>query len=118
MFYPGREWGEEFVYPKVRAAELAKAASVPVLSTPVIPEEEAMPDAPEIVAQLEHAPVTAMEPSGIEIPTSEVVRPPDAKYEPPKVLPDTGSMLPLMALAGLLAIGCGFGVRFAAKRLG
>jgi hypothetical protein len=30
-FYPGRQWGEEFVYPKYRAVELAKITHQPVL---------------------------------------------------------------------------------------
>jgi hypothetical protein len=34
MFYPGRAWGEEFVYPKFQATQLAKATSQPVLSMP------------------------------------------------------------------------------------
>ena len=32
-FYPGRNWGEEFVYPKARAMEIAKATNMPVLFT-------------------------------------------------------------------------------------
>src|ERR1700752_1950136 len=35
-FYPGDNWGQEFVYPKNKAVELAKMANVPVL---YIPEE-------------------------------------------------------------------------------
>ena len=34
-FYPGRNWGEEFVYPKAQAIALAKETNVPVLFTPV-----------------------------------------------------------------------------------
>ena len=34
-FYPGRNWGEEFVYPKAKAMELAKSTNVPVLFTAV-----------------------------------------------------------------------------------
>src|SRR5579859_7444805 len=30
-FYPGKNWGEEFVYPKAKAMELAKTAKTPVL---------------------------------------------------------------------------------------
>ena len=30
-FYPGRNWGEEFVYPKAKAVELAKTTNTPVL---------------------------------------------------------------------------------------
>src|SRR6202051_2948507 len=33
-FYPGRNWGEEFVYPKLKAIELAKTTNTPVLFTP------------------------------------------------------------------------------------
>src|SRR5512141_1531188 len=32
-FYPGRLWGEEFVYPKAKAIELAKVTNTPVLYT-------------------------------------------------------------------------------------
>ncbi|HSV27813.1 MAG TPA: hypothetical protein VLH60_07965, partial [Sedimentisphaerales bacterium] len=32
-FYPGRNWGEEFVYPKAKAIELAKVTNTPVLYT-------------------------------------------------------------------------------------
>jgi hypothetical protein len=40
----GTAWGEEFVYPKAKAIELAKAANTPVLFTPVeIPLEVAEP---------------------------------------------------------------------------
>src|SRR5579863_2252263 len=43
-FYPGRLWGEEFVYPKARAIILAKAENTPVLFTPAeIPAEVAEP---------------------------------------------------------------------------
>src|ERR1700733_6254464 len=34
-FYPGYAWGQEFVYPKKRAMELAKMAQEPVLAMPV-----------------------------------------------------------------------------------
>ena len=39
-FYPGKNFGEEFVYPKERALELAKVTNTPVLYTPAeIPVE-------------------------------------------------------------------------------
>src|SRR5579864_8099110 len=34
-FYPGRYWGEEFVYPKARAVALAKVVNEPILATPI-----------------------------------------------------------------------------------
>src|SRR6202163_892244 len=39
-FYPGREWGEEFVYPKSRALILAKETHTAVLFTPAEIEPE------------------------------------------------------------------------------
>src|ERR1700674_1036447 len=43
-FYPGKNWGEEFVYPKAKAIELAKLENTPVLYTEVeIPVEVAQP---------------------------------------------------------------------------
>src|SRR5512132_3920672 len=58
-FYPGRNWGEEFVYGKAKAIALAKATNTPVLFTAVeIPLEVAEPiksaDAP-VVLELKRA---------------------------------------------------------------
>lgn len=122
MFYPGRAWGEEFVYPKTKATELARVTSQPVLSMPApLKEEEAMPEAPQVIAALEAAPVTAVEPSGAEVQTAEVVTEPPlellARNEPPKVLPQTASPLPLIGVLGMLSVMAGFGLRFAEKRL-
>src|SRR6202045_1613222 len=65
-FYPGRNWGEEFVYPKAKAIEIAKATNTPVLFAAVdIPVEVAEPiksvDEP-VVAQLRQAPIMAIKP--------------------------------------------------------
>src|SRR5438874_4673101 len=43
-FYPGHNWGDEFVYPKAKAMELAKTTNTPVLFTSVdIPLEVTTP---------------------------------------------------------------------------
>ena len=117
-FYPGRNWGEEFVYPKAKAIALAKASNTPVLFTPVeLPLEVAEPiksaDAP-LVVQLKQAPIMAIKPTGEELQLAEVVTPPPAETEvaaapmaaaPVAALPSTASSLPLMGLVGLLALG-------------
>ena len=82
-FFPGRNWGEEFVYPKARAVELAKIANTPVLFTAVeIPVEVAEPikseDAP-VVVELKRAPIMAIKPTGEEVQMAEVVAPPPAE---------------------------------------
>jgi hypothetical protein len=128
-FYPGRNWGEEFVYPKARAMVLAKETHVPVLFTSVdLPVEVAEPiqsaDAP-VVLQLKQAPVSAIQPTGEEVQLADVVTAPPAMADAPvadapvadAALPSTASSLPLFGLFGLLALLAAFATRTAANRL-
>ena len=125
-FYPGRNYGEEFVYPKARAMELAKEANTPVLFTVAeIPVEVLEPiqttDHP-VVVQLKQVPVMAVQPTGEEVEVAQVVAPPPvevAEVTAPvaAVLPATSSTLPLIALLGLLALGGAFVLRSAQKRV-
>jgi len=70
-FYPGREWGDHFVYERPRAIQLAKENNETVLSTPV-----AMEAAP--VDSLNTAPVEAVTPAGETVDTAQVVEAPPA----------------------------------------
>jgi hypothetical protein len=130
-FYPGRNWGEEFVYPKAKAMELAKATNTPVLYTEAeIPVEVTTPiktaDEP-VVVQLRQAPIMAIQPTGEAVQLAVVVTPPPpAELEPaaepvaatlPGTLPATSSMLPLIVLLGLMTLGAAFAVRMFAKRI-
>jgi hypothetical protein len=111
-FYPGHEWGDQFVYERSQAIQLAKETNETVLSTPV-----ATADAP--VEVLTTAPVEAVAPSGetvdtavvVEAPpveTAAVVDAPAPEAAPVASLPKTASDLPLIGLAGLLMLGGGF----------
>jgi hypothetical protein len=104
-FSPGRVWGEEFVYAKPRAIELAKEVNEPVLATPV--ELAAAP-----VEVLQTAPVEAVAPTGEPVELAQVVEPPVVADPMPK----TASSLPLIGLIGMLALGAGFALSIAAKR--
>jgi hypothetical protein len=133
-FYPGRNWGEEFVYPKVKAVAIAKAANSPVLFTPVeLPvevSESAHLMAAPVMAQLKEAPIKAIQPTGEEVHIAQVVTPPpaaemssasspEAASQPSQVektLPSTASEIPLFFLLGLIAIGAGFVLRTAGQR--
>jgi hypothetical protein len=122
-FYPGRNWGEEFVYPKAKAMELAKATNVPVLFAAVeLPVEVSEPiksvDAP-VVAELRRAPIMAIRPTGEEVQLAQAVTPPPAATEAaaPAALPATASSLPLIAMFGMLALISAFALRSIAKRL-
>jgi hypothetical protein len=117
-FYPGHEWGEEFVYAKSRALELAKETNEPVLATSI--ELAAAP-----VESLKTAPVEAVAPTGEPIELAQVVQPPPmaaatpaAAATPPAAeeLPKTASPLPLIGLIGVLMIAAGFGLSAFSKR--
>src|SRR3972149_890766 len=63
-FYPGANWGQEFVYPRTRAIGLAKVTRQPILFVPseVAPEMAK----PVPVVALKEAPITAVTPRGEE----------------------------------------------------
>ena len=111
-FYPGDNSGQEFVYPKKRAVELARITNQPVLYIPdevatniAAPVEKATE--PPVIA-LERAPVLAVEPTGETVPLASVVEPPPVQTAS---LPKTASELPLLALMGILLLGVGFSLR-------
>jgi len=129
-FYPGYAYGQEFVYSKKRAMELAKVSNEPVLAMPVDTA------AVEPVETLKSVPVTAVKPTGEDIAVAEVVEAPPtraavaqpapvaaqpqpvavmAKAEP-QTLPNTASLLPLFASIGLLSLFAGFTLLIITKR--
>jgi hypothetical protein len=128
-FYPGRNWGEEFVYPKARAIELAKTTNTPVLFTdmeiPVEVQQPIVAASEPVVVQMKQAPVKALQPTGEEVELAAVVTaPPPMELTPDTtpttlaaVLPATSSALPLIALFGLLALGGALGLRLVQKRI-
>jgi hypothetical protein len=124
-FYPGRNYGHEFVYPKKEAVALAKVNNTPV---PAMPNEliadavkpNATTDGPEFEA-LSLAIVVAERPRGIEVQLADafqVTDSPDAnpQTELPDELPTTASALPLVGLLGLLSLGSAAVLRRASAR--
>lgn len=116
-FYPGENYGHEFVYPKPKAVELARTHKIPVPSMPAelaanTTQPVAPMTAPHVVA-LKQAPLKAQRPNDEEVEEvelTEVMVAPDqvAAAAPPAVqntLPATGSGMPAIALAGLLCLG-------------
>ena len=126
-FYPGDNFGQEFVYPKQRAIQLAVAANEPV---PALAVE---------TTDLQVAPIVAVTPDQKEVPVAEAIQtsPPVAENTTPapvaqdttpatvaentapapvaetEALPKTSSAVPLIALLGLASLG----VAFMLKRL-
>ena len=129
-FYPGDDYGEQFVYPKQRAAELAKANNQPVPSMPsnLVANTQmptTAPTEPHVVA-MKQAAVKAQQPAGDEVEVADVfVTPPiliaqatpPVNPQTPATLPTTASPLASIALGGFV-IGClGLLARFAASRV-
>jgi len=106
-FYPGENYGHQFVYPKKKAAELAQTNNQPVASMPnELAANTVQPvtsiEEPPVLA-LKQAPVTVAQPSGEEVEIAQVF----AAETLPAELPKTASSLPLVGLFGLLSLATG-----------
>jgi len=129
-FYPGAQYGQEFVYPRDKAVALAKLTGEPVLAT------TETPTTPEA---LKTVPVEAVTPAGAEVPATQVVEAPPAQAQStesaqaqstkpaqpqstemaavePRTMPKTASEMPLLGLFGLLSLGAGLAVTLALKQ--
>ncbi len=113
-FYPGDNFGQEFVYHKRRAAEIATYAKTPVPAVEIDTKAE---------EDLKTAPLVAVEEGGkttelaVAAPVPEATQPAQpqeaaqaapvetASVEPaPQTLPHTASMMPLVGLIGILSL--------------
>ncbi len=115
-FYPGETYGQEFVYPKRRALELARANHQSVLMAEVTPTETPV--------ELEKTPVTTVTPENREVAIAEITPPavtaaelPTPAAEPPvstpaEELPGTASPLPTIAVLGIFALGAAWLLKF------
>jgi LPXTG-motif cell wall-anchored protein len=116
-FYPGDNFGQEFVYPKQRAIELAVIVKEPVPALAADTDIKVVPIVAETPEQKEVPVADAIQ---ITPPAAEAVTPapviqettpaPAVETAPAPVvetqqLPQTASQLPLIMLLGLSAIG-------------
>jgi len=83
-FYPGDNYGHEFVYPKPRAVQLAKLTGQSVPSMPSNLEANTRSSAKSIqdpqIRDLRNAPIKAEKPSGEEVEAATIFAPPP-KFE-------------------------------------
>jgi hypothetical protein len=123
-FYPGDNFGQEFVYPKARAIQLAQIEKVVVPAVAV----DAVDD-----NTLKTAPIIAITPDQKEVEVTTVIQttPPVAATVTPapvaanpvaaapvaetKELPQTAGSVPLIALLGGLSIGLALGLKLFLK---
>jgi hypothetical protein len=120
-FYPGDNYGNEFVYPKVKATQLAQVNNKPVPSMPqemaknITTPAKTMKE-PQVMA-MKKTPLKAVKPTGEQVEIAEVIMPAPAAQKPARRLPATASELPLLTLIGLLALGVAAGLRAVSKRV-
>jgi hypothetical protein len=126
-FYPGDNFGQEFAYPKREAAALSAAVKETVraisdeeqasLSQTPPPADKPASDKPSQIA--EARPPAPAAPGPVAAKPARPGEPPGPAPERAKAaqLPKTASPFPLIALAGLLSVGAGFGVRVLRRRL-
>jgi len=114
-FYPGQTYGHEFVYPKVKATELAEENHMPVASMPdemaANTTQPAQSKREPAVVAMEHAPVTAVQATGEEVEVAEVFLLVPAEG----ALPKSGSSLTLVGLIGLLSLATGVLLRHVSR---
>jgi hypothetical protein len=120
-FYPGDNFGQEFVYPKGWSAQVASTAAVTttaqVIQEPQAapPPAEEQPSEPAPPPPVETAPDQAPPPA----PAEEQAPPPAPEPQPAPTeseLPHTASPLPLIGLAGLISLAGFLALRRAASR--
>ena len=115
-FYPGDNFGQEFVYPKVRAIELAQKmnAVVPAVSADTLDD-----------SAIKTVAIVAVTPEQKEVDVATVIQtaPLAARVTPAPVvadeeLPQTASNMPLIALLGALSIGLALSLKLIMKFAG
>jgi hypothetical protein len=105
-FYPGDNWGEQFVYPKAHPVAVAQAAPTPVAPTPTpaAAPRPAPPPRPVTQNQPKQPPQQVAQAQPVPVRSQPVVAAPAPapaqQAEPTKELPKTASDLPLAALVG------------------
>jgi hypothetical protein len=122
-FYPGDNFGQEFVYPKQRAIELAVivkepipalAADTDIKVVPIVAETPEQKEVPVTeVIMVTPAPAEAVTPTPVAQATTPapVVETAPAPVVETQQLPQTASQLPLLVLLGLVSLGAALGLK-------
>ena len=103
IFFPGDNYGQEFVYPPATAQTALQITQQPIVAEAAPPPTPA----PEQAAPPAQPPAEAPPPQEAN---REAPAPPPPAPEPAP-MPQTASELPLLALAGMVSLGAAFGLR-------
>ena len=108
--------GQDIIYPKRRAMELAAAAREPVIAIPDEVKETEYKTVPLVVVTPERTEKPYEQPVVVVQKAPEPAPLVVAEVRPEKQLPKTASHVPLYAALGLLSLGAAFGLRTLASR--
>jgi hypothetical protein len=109
-FYPGDNFGQEFVYPKVRAIQLAQTTKVIVPAVAVDTFDD---------NTIKTVPIVAVTPDEKEVEVATVIQTTPAAVAPAaetEELPQTASLMPLLALLGAAFIGLALSLKLILKQ--
>jgi hypothetical protein len=123
-FYPGDNFGQEFVYPKVRAIQLAQTTKLVVPAVAVDLDDNVIKTVPivavtpdqkevEVTTVIQTTPAVAV----VETPAPAAVAatPAPVAVKETEELPQTASSMPLIALLGGLSISLALGLKLFLK---
>jgi hypothetical protein len=115
-FYPGDNFGQEFVYPKVRAIQLAQTTKfvVPAVAVETLDDNaiKTVPIVAETPDQKEVEVATVIQTSP---PVAEAATSAPVAVKETEELPQTASSMPLIALLGGLSISLAIGLKLFLK---
>jgi LPXTG-motif cell wall-anchored protein len=116
-FYPGDNFGQEFAYPKQKAAEIAAfvKAPVPAIVVETVAEED-LRTAPLVVVQETGVTQPVAVAAVAEVAPTPVPEAAPVTPEPVATLPHTASNMPLVGLAGLASLAMFFALGFSSRR--
>jgi hypothetical protein len=120
-FYPGDNYGQEFVYSKHQMQEFARVETPAIIMPAATPQPAPEPEAVAVAAE----PSSVIEPpAAAPAPEIAVNEPPPAPFvnptpapTPAPVMPQTSSNIPLLALLGLVSVSAAAGLKVFAKSL-
>lgn len=123
-FYPGDNFGQEFVYPKRQAEPIAAAINEPVPSvadeeeTVMIAEVQPEEPAPQELKEATVVPTEPVQIAQAREPRAAPAAPPTTMpaQEPPQELPKTAGFGALFGLLGVVALGAAAGLHSILRR--
>ena len=115
-FYPGDNFGQEFVYPKARAIQLAQTTKeiVPAVAADTI-DDNVMKTVPIVAETPDQKEVEVTTVIQTTPPVAAVATPAPVAVKQTEELPQTASSMPLIALLGGLSISLALGLKHLLK---